>query len=285
MAGTEGTVATAAECQKRCRKTFGCYYFNESKDGNCYITTGAQGKKSVPFGVDTINQSGDVYCRPKKPKAEKYRETIHADDFALSKGVPPKCLNSDYDVKVNAIDDEGSHFFLTAIANDSDTLCPNVLVLVMASIEEDKIFYSVSNEAVLGDIESHLLGKATLNEIIKAEESVESIKNADYDLLTNSCIHYAGKISRALEMKETPELAIFLIQSLLKDNGLLKVAEEKLNSGGLRVLKYVSGSGANSMIEKYVQDTVFSQLNIKGEVAIGKTTTRCFAVCQMILSC
>ena len=206
--------------------------------------------------------------KPRRPKADKYRQDLDANDFALSKDVPPDCLASDYNIKVNAIDDGGSHFFLTAIALDNEALCPNVLILT--SIEEKKVFYSVPNEEVLGDIKTHLLGKATLNEIIKAEESVESIKDADYDLITNSCIHYAGKISRALKMEETPELAEFLVGNLLKDDGLIKVAEEKLNAGGLRVLKYAAGLGSSGMIENYVKDMVLSQLNIKGEDAVGK---------------
>ena len=153
---------------------------------------------------------------------------------------------------------------------DSDSICPRVLILT--SIEERKVVYSVPNEGFIGNIESHILGKATLGEIIKAEESVEPIKDEYYDLTENSCIHYAFHISRALKMEETPEVADFLIRNLLKDDGLIKVAKEKLNSGGLRILNYAAGIGADGMIEKFVKDTVFSQLDIKGDTTTGKTS-------------
>ena len=60
MAGQQRTVATPAECQKRCRDTDGCKFFNSFSNGGCHITTGADGTKSG--GNDPTALSGNAQC-------------------------------------------------------------------------------------------------------------------------------------------------------------------------------------------------------------------------------
>ena len=80
-------------------------------------------------------------------------------------------------------------------------------------------------------------------------------------ILLYRSIHYAGSISRALEFEETPELADFLIESLLRDDGLFHMAGQNIGMGGLGVIsKYVTGK---EKFDQYVKDIVLSQLNIK----------------------
>ena len=60
MAGQQRTVATPAGCQKRCRDTTGCWFFNNFPNGGCHITTGASGTASG--GGNPTAQSGSVQC-------------------------------------------------------------------------------------------------------------------------------------------------------------------------------------------------------------------------------
>ena len=205
-----------------------------------------------------------------KPKPEMSKEAINANDIDLALDVPLKCYENDYNVKVNAVDNDGPHFFLTAIASNVDIKhCPNVLVFT--SIGGKKITYNVPDEAVFNDYSSFWLGKATLEEIMIAEQLAEPIQDVDYDLTKNSCIHYAGKISRALKFEETPELADFLIQNLLKDDGLARVALDTEDTAVLKFLNFFTGEKSNgSILKKYVEETVFSQLNIKNKSKTGK---------------
>jgi hypothetical protein len=159
----------------------------------------------------------------------------------------------------------GSHFFLSATASNKKELdlndkCPDTLVF--ASIDEEKVTYRVPNDVKLDHFfHSHPLGTATLKDIIDAEDAVKAVDDSDYDLLKNSCVHYAGSIWRELKFEETHELADFLIENLLRDDGLLDIAHQKVAMGGLRVLsKHLVNEDT---FEKYVKETVISQLVIQ----------------------
>jgi hypothetical protein len=102
----------------------------------------------------------------------------------------------------------------------------------------------------------------SLEKIIDAESVVEPVDDSKYDLTKNSCFHYAGSIWRELGFHETNELATFLVQNLIKDGGFINVARDKVKVGGLRVLATYM-AGGDIVFEKYVNDTVFSQLNIE----------------------
>ena len=200
----------------------------------------------------------------RRPKADKLRDATHSIKIDLAQDVSSKCLAQSYDVALKVIDDDGVHFLLTATAtdqNESDfAQCPKALAF--ASVYGNKVTYLVQETEMMERLShAHILGKATLKDIVKAVDDAEAVDDSKYDLTKNSCIHYAGNIWRGLEFEETNELADFLIQNLLSDDGFLDIAREKVKFGGLRVLsKFMTDNG---MFEKYVQDTVFSQLNIK----------------------
>lgn len=182
--------------------------------------------------------------------------------------LPSSCNANDYKVALNSFVDHASHFFLSAIASDEngewdedeDINCPKALAF--ASINGKKVIYSVPDvQDILIGFNSHFLGKATLGDIVEAERSAEAVDDADYDLTKNSCAHYGQKIYRALKLEETQALADFVTSNLLKDDGIVKYAKKKTEQGGLRVLlKYALNDG---MFQKYVKDTVVSQLDIK----------------------
>ena len=212
--------------------------------------------------------------RPRpRPKADKWKNTIHADEIDLKEDIPSDCLGSNYDVELAALadEDEGAHFVLTAkVSTEEKSLdykCPDFLTF--ASIDGKKYTYRVHDSTKFNEHGSFLLGRASLEEIMNAESSVAAIRDSKYDLTNNSCIHYAGRIWRKLRFDETNDLANFLIDNLLRNDGLLNVAHEKSAAGGLRVLSYVTGQGS---LNGFVKDLVYSQLNIKddGESVNGK---------------
>jgi hypothetical protein len=166
---------------------------------------------------------------------------------------------------LNALIRHGSHFFLTATASSNNPVdapeCPKVIAF--ASVYGEKAAYLVKKNKMMNDYtHNHYLGKATLEKIIDAESVVEPVDDSKYDLTKNSCVHYAGSIWRELGFHETNELATFLVQNLIENGGFINVAREKVKVGGLRVLATYM-AGGDIVFEKYVNDTVFSQLNIE----------------------
>eukprot|EP00956_Cyclotella_meneghiniana_P023431 scaffold45649_cov55-Cyclotella_meneghiniana.AAC.1 len=256
-------------CPKYCRANSIC------RHGNCLICpdrdTGGESCGAYNNGCPKFCALG-YECTYKKKyrgwfceksKSDKWKMSINAEEIDTSKDIPSSCLNNIYDVELRTVkDDEEAHFLLTAKSSDeksSDDKCPEVLTFT--SINEKKSTHRVQDITKFDEgSSSFLLGKASLEEIIDAERSVEAIKDSKYELTKNSCVHYAGHIWRKLQFDETNELASFLIENLLKDDGFLKVARSKLSAGGLRVMSYVAGKGS---LKDFVKDTVYSQLNIK----------------------
>ena len=195
----------------------------------------------------------------------EWKDSINAVEIKMAE-VPGKCLLRDYNLFLNAFLDKGSHFFSVAIASEDEDKaldykeCPNALAF--ASIEGYKVTYLIPNEEDLKTgFNSFSLGKATLGNIIQAESSAEPVDDSKYDLTSNSCVHYAGRIWRGLKFDETAELADFLTENLLRDDGFLDIARNKVEQGGFRILsKYAMGEGK---FEEFVKNTVLSQLYIK----------------------
>eukprot|EP00956_Cyclotella_meneghiniana_P044167 scaffold304205_cov89-Cyclotella_meneghiniana.AAC.1 len=217
-----------------------------------------------------------------------WKNSINAKEVDTKADIPSACLDNYYDVELKGVanDKDGAHFFLSAsipkgekTTNDhkgeqttnDEKKCPQFLAF--ASRDEKKRIYHVPDFGVGNGYKysSYLFGKVTLKAIIDAESSVEPVQDKDYDLTSNSCIHYAGRIWRALRFDETKELANFLVENLLENDGFLTIARQKYSAGGLRVLSFVTGKGS---FENFVKDTVYSQLNIKdvGEYSIGENS-------------
>lgn len=202
---------------------------------------------------------------PSSAHISEWQHTVDAVQIELAKDVSADCRLKTYDVALNALIRQGSHFFLTATASSNNRVvsakCPKVIAF--ASVYGKKAAYLVKKKKLMNDITyNHYLGKATLEKIIDAESNVEPVDDSKYDLTKNSCVHYAGSIWRELGFDETNQLAIFLVQNLIRDDGFVNVARDKVKVGGLRVLAMYM-VGGDIVFEKYVKDTVFSQLNIK----------------------
>ena len=206
-----------------------------------------------------------------------WKDAINAEEVDKEADIPVTCLDNDYDVELKAMsnDNDGTHFFLTASVSPGENAygndnCPRFLAF--ASRDEKKVTYHVPDVTKVNDrkYSSYLFGKASLKAIVNAESSVEAVKDFEYNLTSNSCIHYAGRIWRQLHFDETNDLATFLIANLLKDDGFLTIAHNKYAAGGLRVLSHLAGKGS---LDDFVKETVYSQLNIKDnekEAVVGK---------------
>lgn len=179
--------------------------------------------------------------------------------------LPPPCIHENYDMMVNSFIEQGSHFFLSAVTpglnsgeHEGDGKCPKAIAF--ASIDGNKVVFDLPTDTKV-EIQSHLLGRASLKDIIEAEGSIEAVDQSNYDLTKNSCVHYAGALWRALELKEDRALADFLVNSLLSDDGFINMARNKIDLGGLRVLSaFASGE---VKFNEYVKNIVISQLNIE----------------------
>eukprot|EP00956_Cyclotella_meneghiniana_P032458 scaffold89463_cov71-Cyclotella_meneghiniana.AAC.1 len=219
--------------------------------------------------------------RPSWPSTAvvNWKNSINAKEVDSKADIPSACLDNYYDVELKGVanDKDGAHFFLSASVpkgektTNDEKKCPQFLAF--ASRDEKKRIYHVPDFDVGNGYKysSYLFGKVTLKTIMDAESSVEAVQDKDYNLTSNSCIHYAGRIWRALHLDETNELANFLVENLLENDGFLTIARQKYSAGGLRVLSFVTGKGS---FENFVKDTVYSQLNIKddGEYSIGENS-------------
>ncbi|KAL3792563.1 hypothetical protein HJC23_005533 [Cyclotella cryptica] len=98
-------------------------------------------------------------------------------------------------------------------------------------------------------------------DIMAAERSAEAIDDTKYDLTANTCVHYAADIWRELDFEETEDLANFIVENLLKDDGALEYARQNVKYDGMRVLtSYLTGDRGG--FEEYVKNIVHSQLDI-----------------------
>ena len=205
-----------------------------------------------------------------------WKDTIRAEEIDSKDGILSACLENNYDVDLVAVtnDEDGTHFFLSASismgdkTSHSDNKCPKFLAF--ASRDEKKRVYHVPDITAVDKYRynSYFFGKASLKRIMDAQSSVKAVKDSKYNLTSNSCVHYALHIWRELHFVETKDLANFLIDNLLKNDGFLTIARKKYDTGGLPVLSYVAGKGS---FEDFVKDTVYSQLRIKDdESIIGK---------------
>lgn len=141
-----------------------------------------------------------------------WKDAINAEEVDTQADIPSACLDNNYDVELKAMsnDGDGTHFFLTASVSPGENAydnenCPRFLAF--ASRDEKKLTYHVPDVTAVNDrkYSSYLFGKASLKAIVNAESSIEAVKDSEYNLTSNSCIHYAGRIWRQLQFDETIE--------------------------------------------------------------------------------
>ena len=163
------------------------------------------------------------------------------------------CDEQEYDVGLIAV--PGPHFLIASTQGDQQN-CPPAIVFASIEGEKKKVILSPQ---VMANFPIHHLGTAQLQHILDAEKSADAIAIHDFDLATNSCVHFAGKISRRLGFPETDELATFIIEHALGDPDFEKLA--KSYSGGFSYLAAKVAGGEEALKDR-LKDIVYSQLRI-----------------------
>lgn len=216
--------------------------------GACGICGGSCGDRPPPSNDDT----DDAILA--------WIEEVDAVEIT-SQDIPTQCYSENYVVELHSFIEHGSHFFLAAKNADANNdVCPTALVF--ASLEGQKVTLHIPNVKDLTNFEIHHLGNKSLLEILHADESVGALDDSEYDLTKNSCAHYAQEIWRSLNIEEDKELGNFIVENLLRDDGLVKYAQKSVGYGGHMVLSQFKAD--KFVYDKFVRDTVFSQLDIVG---------------------
>lgn len=179
--------------------------------------------------------------------------------------IPLHCLDTVYNVNLVSLQLE-PHFFLLAVRKDVDEGenqqedCPANLGMDSVNGMKEK---SVIFESDIKDLPKHVLDSATLVSILDAEEKVEPNSTSEYDLATNSCVHYAQRIWRSLDIAETEELAQFIITNFRQKGDIeqLKNIGIKYGQGGIRALAAYTARGKKGLLQ-WISDVVYSQLDI-----------------------
>eukprot|EP00956_Cyclotella_meneghiniana_P037837 scaffold145304_cov62-Cyclotella_meneghiniana.AAC.6 len=195
-------------------------------------------------------------------------ETFEMNTKDKLDSISSECKSNEYSMTLNVFSDPNLHFVLAATSNtnDEEDNCPDDILLMSQHGEKTVLFPTTKEVAEITakmNVVAHQLGNVTLGDIIEAERNAKPfVYETNYDLTQNSCFHYAQRITRYLQLDETVALGDFLVQNLLRNDALLKMAKKHTAKRGLRVMsKFVS----KDMYEKYVKDLIFSQLNIAGE--------------------
>jgi hypothetical protein len=103
-------------------------------------------------------------------------------------------------------------------------------------------------------------GSVKLGELLQAFEKAEPIEGLGFDFEGNTCIHFASRIWRELDIVESYELGEFLVKNIVKDKNLIDLAKRK--AGGIAVVATtLFGPDA---LRGHIEKVVYSQLNLEG---------------------
>jgi len=176
---------------------------------------------------------------------------------ALQDDLLIKCSNQVYDVKLLVQD---AHFFLLAVDQDKsgEKACPPNIAL--ASINGRK-YNGVMYSDQLEHVPSIHLGSASLRDILDAEEQAEPQDVDTYNVMTNTCAHYAIRITRPLGFPETKELASFIIENLMDSPGFEDFLKNNNNFGSRRALAALA-VGGKAKLKSYMKRVVVNQLEL-----------------------
>jgi len=166
------------------------------------------------------------------------------------------CLGSKYEVVLIAV--EGPHFLLGASNENPD--CPNIAFDSVGGKRRSQF----STEDATG-VAVHHVGLASLRAILEAENQAAELNPTllSFNLSTNTCVHYARDIWRRLGMTESASLAEFVIENVVGDPHIERIAGEILTlgegMGGLRNLAARVITGGSNLVREKVEETVYSQ--------------------------
>ena len=195
-------------------------------------------------------------CEPKS-----YTQIKEQDDSDES--IAKECHDKVYDVTFHAI--EGPHFVIAATLpsdiQSTDVInCPSIIGFYSQDGHKQRdVAYDNGEE--YNSLDEIKIGSATLDDFFKAEENAQPIDDSNYDFTKNSCVHYAGDIWRSLSVVETVELAEFIIDNVVNNDGLKNFLEEHGDTGSFRTSAMIAIGGKPAM-RRFISDIVYEQLHI-----------------------
>ena len=171
--------------------------------------------------------------------------------------LPANCAEEIYNVDLLYI--PGPHFLIVGSLDksaDTEMTCPEVVSF--ATVTGDKVSFSFNQKDLVHKFSSHKLGTVSLGQLFSAEEAAKSIKESEFNLERNTCVHYAQRLWRALNLDETSELASFLSDNISSDKTFAEMWKSKPGSAGYIAANLVG----KTALQYYVENTVKSQVNI-----------------------
>ena len=164
----------------------------------------------------TGDKSNLVACWSKESLLEK-------DDISLN------CFKQDYALSLHTL--PGPHFLLLAQRKErmNDEECPSNVAFDYVEGGMAEVFMED-----MGNFSQHMLGSRPLSDILQAQEKAEAHteKASDYNLETNTCLHYARDVWSSLGLADTADMEELIIEGVFNDS----------NSANL-AMKYSGGTG------------------------------------------
>jgi len=167
--------------------------------------------------------------------------------------IADECKDKTHTIALNTIRDH--HFVLSASSSSQN--CPDV---AFVSFNGGKHILRFDADSL--DVPSHIIGEALLHDVLEAVASSPALTRGKFNFETNTCVHYAMNIWRALELNESDDLADFIIAQLLASPSVEEHTRYDTGSGlhfgsGIRYL--AAKAGGQHVLVKYIKDLVYSQ--------------------------
>jgi len=190
----------------------------------------------------TGDKSNLVACWSKESLLEK-------DDISLN------CFKQNYALSLHTL--PGPHFLLLAKRKEgkNDKECPSNVALDYVEGSMAEVFV----EDMAG-FAQHPLGSHQLSDILQAQEKAETHieKASEYNLETNTCLHYARDVWRSLGLADTVDMAGFIVEGVSNDSNFENLATK--HSGGTGYL--TAKASGKQELRNYIKDVVYTQLDV-----------------------
>lgn len=167
--------------------------------------------------------------------------------------IADECKDKTHTIALNKVRDH--HFVLSASSSSQN--CPDV---AFVSFNGGKHILRFDADSL--DVPSHIIGEALLHDVLEAVASSPALTRGKFNFETNTCVHYAMNIWRALELNESDDLADFIIAQLLASPSVEEHTRYDTGSGlhfgsGIRYL--AAKAGGQHVLVEYIKDLVYSQ--------------------------
>lgn len=169
--------------------------------------------------------------------------------------IPLACFELKYALNLNFL--PGPHFMLLAAREEGthDIKCPSNVVF-------DYVTGGIAQMHVenMSSAAKHSLGSYPLRDILEAQSKTESLveTGSEYNLETNTCVHYAKDVWSFLGFVETAELADFIVEGVYNDANFSTLATK--HKGGTGYLS--AEANGSEELRNYIKHVVYDQLDI-----------------------